>query len=318
MPVESAMAIDPQLKSLLDQIAGAGRPPVWQQTVQEAREGLRALARMTDTREVPIGKVESRSVAGGAGEIAARFYTPVAAGSAPLPALVYFHGGGFVLGDLDTHDTLCRALAAEAGCKVIAADYRLAPEHKFPAAVEDAYAATKWVEDNASLIGIDPNRIAVGGDSAGGTLAAVVTQLAKLKGAPKIIYQLLFYPVMRLQDDTPSRRRLADDVILPKQALDWFREQYLGPDASPDDARVTPLAAPDFSGLPPAYVLTAGCDPLLDEGREYADRLREAGVAVEYVCYDQMVHGFLNMSALVETARIAIKRAGQALKAALA
>jgi acetyl esterase len=312
------MAIDPQVKFLLDQIVGAGRPPVWEQTLQEAREGLRALARMTDSREVPVGKVETRTVAGGAGEIGARFYTPVAAGSAPLPALVYFHGGGFVLGDLDTHDTLCRALAAEAGCKVISVDYRLAPEHKFPAAVEDAYAATKWVEDNASQIGIDPNRIAVGGDSAGGTLAAVVTQLAKAKGAPKLIYQLLFYPVTQLRDDTPSRQRFADDVILHKRALAWLREQYLAPEASPDDPRVAPLAASDLAGLPPAYVLTAGCDPLLEEGRQYADRLREAGVPVEYVCYDQMVHGFINMSALVETARVAIERAGQALKAAFA
>jgi acetyl esterase len=312
------MAIDPQLKFLLDQIVGAGRPPVWQQTPEAAREGLRALARMTDTREVPVGKVESRTVAGGAGEIGARIYTPVAAGSAPLPALVYFHGGGFVLGDLDTHDTLCRALAAEAVCKVIAVEYRLAPEHKFPAAVEDAYAATKWVEDNASLIGADPNRIAVGGDSAGGTLAAVVTQLAKIKGAPKIIYQLLFYPATQLKPDTPSRRRFADDVILHEQAIAWFHKHYFGADASPDDARAAPLAAPDLSGLPPAYVLTAGCDPLLDEGRQYADRLREAGVPVEYVCYDQMTHGFLNMSALVETARVAIERVGLALKAAFA
>ncbi len=312
------MAIDPQIKFLLDQIVGAGRPPVWEQTPPEAREGLRALARMTDSREVPVGKVETRTVAGGAGEIGARFYTPVAAGSAPLPALVYFHGGGFVLGDLDTHDTLCRALAAEAGCKVISVDYRLAPEHKFPAAVEDAYAATKWVEDNASPIGIDPNRIAVGGDSVGGTLAAVVTQLAKAKGAPKLVYQLLFYPVTQLRDDTPSRQRFADDVIIHKQALAWFREHYLGPEVSPDDPRAAPLAASDLAGLPPAYVLTAGCDPLLDEGRQYADRLREAGVPVEYICYDQMVHGFINMSALVETARVAIERAGQALKAAFA
>lgn len=312
------MAIDPQLKSLLDQIIGTGRPPVWEQTPQAAREDLRALARMTDGREVPVGKVETRSVAGGAGEIGARIYTPVAAGSAALPALVYFHGGGFVLGDLDTHDTLCRALAAETGCKVIAVDYRLAPENKFPAAVEDAYAATRWVEDNASQIGIDPNRIAVGGDSAGGALAAIVTQFAKEKGAPKLIYQLLFYPMTQLREDTPSRQRFAEDVIIHRQALAWFREHYLGPGASPDDPRAAPLAARDLSNLPPAYVLTAGSDPLLDEGRQYADRLREAGVPVEYVCYDQMVHGFISMSALVETARVAIERAGQALKAAFA
>jgi acetyl esterase/lipase len=312
------MAIDPQLKLLLDQIVSAGQPPVWEQTPQAAREGMRAFARMTDAREVPVGKVETRTIAGGEGEIGARCYTPVAAGSAPLAALVYFHGGGFVVGDLDTHDTLCRALAAEAGCKVVAVDYRLAPENKFPAAVEDAYAATKWVEDNASMIGVDPNRVAVGGDSSGANLAAVVTQLAKAKGAPKIVYQLLFYPVTQLGEDTPSRQQFADDVILNRKARSWFREQYLDPGVSPDDPRAAPLAASDLSGLPPAYVLTAGCDPLLDEGRQYADRLREAGVPVEYVCYDQMTHGFLNMSALVETAHVAIERAGQALKAAFA
>lgn len=312
------MAIDPQLKLLLDQIVAAGQPPVWEQTPQAAREGLRAFARMTDTREVPVGKVETRTIAGGAGEIGARCYTPVAAGSAPLAALVYFHGGGFVVGDLDTHDTLCRALAAAAECKVVAVDYRLAPEHKFPAAVEDAYAAAKWVEDNASPIGVDPNRIAVGGDSSGANLAAVVTQLAKAKGAPKIVYQLLFYPVVQLGEDTPSRRQFAEDVILNEKARSWFREQYLAPGVPPDDPRAAPLAASDLSGLPPAYLLTAGYDPLLDEGRQYADRLREAGVPVEYVCYDQMTHGFLNMSAVVETARVAVERAGQALKAAFA
>jgi acetyl esterase len=247
-----------------------------------------------------------------------RIYTPLDANAEVLPGLVFFHGGGFVLGDLDTHDGLCRALANESGCRVVSVDYRLAPEHPFPAAVEDSIAAVDWIATNASALGIDASRLAVGGDSAGGNLAAVAAMLAKQRGAPKLGFQLLIYPVAQLGGaETASMRENGKGYFLEKASMEWFTRLYC-PDATRrTDPRLSPLLARDLSGLPPAYVVTAGFDPLRDEGKAYADKLDAAGVPVTYVNYPGMVHGFFSFRGLVPKAREAVAAAGGALRAAL-
>ncbi|MFM9861980.1 MAG: alpha/beta hydrolase [Micropepsaceae bacterium] len=309
------MALDAIVKGLMDQMAAAPQPKLWELTPAQGREMYRAMATVLEPPAIAIGKIENAAMPGPAGEIKLRLYTPVAGGGAALPALVYFHGGGWVIGDLDTHDALCRTLANETGARVVAVDYRLAPEHKFPAAADDAYAAVKWVEQNASALGIDPNRIAVAGDSAGGNLAAVVCQVAKQKGGPRIVYQLLIYPVTQWKADTGSMTSFAEGYFLEKQTMHWFFDQY-APGADPTDWRLSPLAAPDLSGLPRAYVVTAGFDPLKDEGKAYADKLNHAGVAAVYMDYPGMVHGFFNMSGVIPTAREAIADAAKAVRQA--
>lgn len=317
LKTEVAVTRDPELRALLEQMQANGLPDYASITVDTMRQTFRDMMKALDNREVAVGKVEDRSIAGAAGDIRTRIYTPVAAGSDPLPALVYFHGGGWVIGDLDTHDTLCRGLTAESGCRVVSVGYRLAPEHPFPAAIEDAYAALKWVESNATAVAIDANRIAVGGDSAGGNLAAVVCQLARAKGRPAVQFQLLIYPCTHSSPDTESRRLFADVPVLNKDSIEWFQRHYFAGQPAPADPRASPLLAENLGGLPRAYIVTAGLDPLRDEARQYAERLRAAGVPVDYVCYDEMVHAFCSMSGVLETAREAIAKAGQALKAAL-
>jgi acetyl esterase len=312
------MPIDPAAKNLLDLLVAAGRPKVWQVGAIEGREGLRKLAQLADAKDVPIGRIENATWPGPAGPLAYRSYTPVDAAPEPLPALLYFHGGGFVIGDLDTHDGLCRLLANASGCRVISAEYRLAPEHKFPAAVEDAYAAARWVAANARGLGIDEDRIAIGGDSAGANLAAVVCQLAQQRGGPKLALQLLFYPATRSDAETPSRRALAEGYLLEKKSMEWFFEQYVAPGTDPKDPRISPLLAADLSGLPPAHIHTAEFDPLVDEGKAYAEKLAAAGVAVEYTCHEGMIHHFFCLAGAIPYARIAIADAGAAIKHALA
>ena len=290
-------------------------PKLWEVPPGQGRELYRMMSQTLEPQDVAIGKIENTSFAGPSGDqLKLRIYSPVAGGGAALPALVYFHGGGWVIGDLDTHDALCRTLSNETGARLIAVDYRLAPEHKFPAAADDAFAAVKWVEQNATNLGIDPNRIAVGGDSAGGNLAAVVSLMAK-KGGPHLVYQLLIYPVTQFKAETKSMNAFAQGYVLEKQAMTWFFDQY-APGTDPNDWRVSPLAAPDVSGLPRAYVVTAGFDPLRDEGKAYADKLNRAGVAAVHVDYPGMVHGFFNMSAVLPTAREAIADAAKALRKA--
>lgn len=308
---------DPQLQSVLAQLkemfAAQEGPP----DAAAFREGARAMARIFDNRDIPVGKIENRMIGGAQGEIPARIYTPIAAGASPLPTLIYFHGGGFVCGDLDSHDTLCRGLTARSGCRVIAVDYRLAPEHRFPAAIEDGYAALRWVEANAPALGVDSNRIAVGGDSAGGNIAAVTCLLAKAAGGPAIHFQLLIYPLVQCTEDTPSRAEFADDVLVSRDALRFLAASYFGDVIPETDFRAAPLMASDLGGLPPAYILTAGQDPLRDEGIQYAERLSAAGVPVERVHYEDMTHAFITMTGVVDTARIAVERAGDALRQAL-
>lgn len=311
------MALDGIVKGLLDQMAANPQPKLWDLAPAEAREMYRAMATALEPPGLAIGKIENTTMPGpGGGEIKLRVYTPVAGGGAALPCLVYFHGGGWVIGDLDTHDALCRTLANETGARVVAVDYRLAPEHKFPAAADDAYAAVKWVEQNASKLGVDANRIAVAGDSAGGNLSAVVALMAKQKGGPRIVFQLLIYPVTQARANTASMNTFAEGYFLEKKTMEWFCDQYLDPSADLNDWRVSPLAAADLAGLPRAYVVTAGFDPLKDEGKAYADKLNHAGVAAVYIDYPGMVHGFFNMSGVVPTAREAIADAAKAMRKA--
>jgi acetyl esterase len=310
------MTLDPIVKGLLDQMAANPMPKLWEVTPAQGRELYRTMAAALEPQGIAIGKIENVSMPGPAGEIKLRVYTPVAGGSTAIPALVYFHGGGFVIGDLDTHDALCRTLANETAARVVAVDYRLAPENKFPAAADDCFAAVKWVEQNAAKLGVDPNRIAVAGDSAGGNLSAVVSMMAKQKGGPRIVFQLLIYPTTQARAKTESMKAFAEGYFLEKPTMDWFFDQYLPAEVDLNDWRVSPLAAPDLSGLPRAYIVTAGFDPLKDEGKAFADKLNHAGVAAVYVDYPTMVHGFFNMSGVVPTAREAIADAAKAMRKA--
>jgi acetyl esterase len=308
------MPLDPQAKAFLDQLTAAGAPPLNGLPVAEARQALRTLF-STGTPE-PIHRVEDRQVPGPAGRIPVRMYIPE--GKGPLPVLVYFHGGGWVLGDLESHDNTCRGLANAAQCLVIAVDYRLAPEHKFPAAPEDCYAVTKWVVLNAASFGGDATRIAVGGDSAGGNLAAAVALMAADRGAPTLVYQLLIYPVTNYAFDTPSYRENADAYLLTKDSMQWFWGHYLANDSDGQNAYASPMRARDCRRVPPALVMTAEFDPLRDEGEAYAARLREAGVPVEVKRYNGMIHGFFSLGHVMDQGKKAVADAAAGLRAAFA
>jgi acetyl esterase len=289
-------------------------------SVEEEREANRIGAEATTSRPpIPMERVEALEIPGPAGAIPARFYVPgrLPAG-VPAPLLVFFHGGGWVIGDLDTHDGVCRFLAAAAGTTVLSIDYRLAPEHPFPAAVEDSWAAFSWAEANAATLGVDPARIAVCGDSAGGNLAAVVSLLAKDAGGPMPAMQLLFYPVTDSVGDMPSRELFGEGFLLTKDDMESFEKHYLPPGSDASDPRVSILQAPDLSGLSPAYVATAGFDPLRDEGEAYALRMREAGVQVALRRHPGLIHSFANETAISRTSRGAMLEAAGALRMGLA
>ena len=305
------MPLHPEAKALLDQMAAVGMPPLDKMSVPDARAAIQAMAGMSGNVQ-EVARVEDRRIEGPAGQIPLRIYTP--RGKGPHPVLVYFHGGGWVIGSLDTHDGTCRQLANGAGCVVVSVDYRLAPEHKFPAGPEDAYAATRWVADNAGALGVDPKRIAVGGDSAGGNLAAVVSLMARDRSGPGLIFQLLVYPVTDARFDTPSYVENADGYFLTMDAMKWFWGLYL---AAPNDGAnpyASPLRASDLAGLPPALVITAEYDPLRDEGEAYAARLEEAGTSARLSRYDGMIHGFFGMGAMMERARSAMAEAAATLR----
>lgn len=280
-----------------------------------ARAQLTKLARMLDDG-IAVG-VRDLSVPGPAGSIRARHYSPVnAVGSEPL--LVFFHGGGFVVGDLETHDGLCRLMCRDAAVHVLAVDYRLAPESKAPAAVEDCYAAYQWALEHAGELGADASRVAVGGDSAGGNLAAVVSQLARRDDVRAPALQLLFYPVVDFAAETRSKTLFADGYFLTKKDMDWFRENYLsGAAIDVSDPRISPLLADDLSGLPPTMVVTGGFDPLRDEGDRYADALAAAGVVVDHRRFGSLVHGFANFSPLGGGSATAMAEIISALRAHL-
>jgi len=307
------MPLDPEARMLLDQMQGTIRP-FHELSVAEARAAILDLATAAGEPET-VAKVENRTVPGPRGEIPVRIYTPE--GRAPFPVLVYFHGGGWVIGNLDTHDPLCRHLANAAGCVVVSVDYRLAPEHPYPAAAEDAYAATRWTAANAVALGTDAARLAVGGDSAGGNLAAVVALMARDRGGPPLVFQLLVYPVTDTPaSDHPSYRENADGYFLTRDMMHWFWSHYCGRDVDVADAYLCPLRARDLGRVAPALVITAEFDPLRDEGEAYAGRLREAGVPVRLRRYPGMIHGFFGMGALLTKAREATRDAADALRAA--
>jgi acetyl esterase len=244
--------------------------------------------------------------------------TAVAATAGLQPALVYFHGGGWTIGDLDTHDVLCRQLCAAAGVTVVSVDYRLGPEHRFPAAVDDCVAATRWLQRQGASLGLDPTRLAVGGDSAGGNLAAVVALVLRDAGDPAPAFQLLVYPATDMRAVAPSHTVNGQGYLLTADSVAWYRGHYIAEAAQWSDWRASPLLAADLTRLPPALVLTAGFDPLRDEGRQYADALSAAGNRVQYICFERQLHGFITMSKLIAEARTAVALCGAVLREALA
>jgi acetyl esterase len=315
---ELTVPLDPSAKRLLGMLAAVGgMADIAAMTPQQMREGFRRLAQSVDVKGVPIGKIEDGELPGPGGALPYRIYRPQQGAAQPLPALVFFHGGGCVFGDIDTHDGLCRMLCTESGCAVISVGYRKAPEHKFPAAVEDSYAATRWVADHAAELGLDAHHIAVGGDSAGGGLAAVVCQLAATHHGPRLALQVLFCPVMDMRADTPSRKAFAEGYFLNQATIDWMLRHYCAADADLDDPRLSPLRAAQFSDLPPAHIHTAEFDPLRDEGEAYAKLLRQAGVATRYTCHAGMIHYFYAMAGAIPPARAALKEAAAAMREAL-
>jgi acetyl esterase len=305
------MALDPAAKALMDQIAAMGGPQLHEMTPAQARESFNAMAAIAGA-PIELAGVEDRTVPGPAGEIPVRVYRPQSQGT--LPLLVYFHGGGWVIGDLDTHDRTCRALAVAATCAVIAVDYRLAPENKFPAAAEDCYAAFLWSTANAAQLGADAARVAVGGDSAGGNLAAVVAQMARDRGGPLPVFQLLIYPATDARCDTASFRDNGEGYFLTAAGMRWFWDHYLrtGEDAAHPYA--SPLRAEELHGLPPALVITAEYDPLRDEGEAYAERLRQAGVAARTRRFAGMIHGFVGMGGVLPQGDRALDEAAEAMR----
>jgi acetyl esterase len=309
------MALDPQVRTLLDQMGALGNPPINELSVSDARKQSMDMAAMQGVLE-PVATIEDRTLPGPACPIPVRVYTPAIDG--PLPVFVYLHGGGWVIGNIESSDGLCRALCNAARCIVMSVDYRLAPEHPFPAAVEDSYYAVLWASKNAGGFGGDESRIAVGGDSAGGNLAAVVTQIARDRGQPALKHQLLIYPVTDAACNTPSYSQNAEGYFLTKAAMQWFWGHYLGRDADPSNPLASPLRAHSFKGLPPAMVITAEYDPLRDEGESYANRLRDAGIPVQLTRYEGMIHGFFTMGAILDQGRKALEQAAAALRTALA
>jgi acetyl esterase len=306
------MPLDPEAKVLLDQLAAVGGPPITEQTVEQARLLMDSLAALNADPE-PVQQTDELTIPGPAGDIPARTYRP---GDGLLPVVVYFHGGGWVIGSLDSHDATCRALANRSGAVVVSVDYRLAPEHRFPAAADDAYAATAWVAAQAAELNVDAGRLAVAGDSAGGNLAAVVAQMARDRKGPAIAFQVLVYPVTDCEFTTVSYRENADGYLLTRDAMQWFWNHYCG-EGERTNAYASPLRG-DARGLPRALVVTAEFDPLRDEGEAYGRRLAEAGVAVDCRRYDGMIHGFFGMTRILGQAKQAVDDVGAVLKTTLA
>lgn len=337
------MSLDPQVVAYRAARAAAGIPPLYTQTLAEARAADLAAIRAGGGDVEPVHEVRDTTVPGPAGDLRVRVHRP--AGDGPLPTLVYFFGGGWTLGSVETADGICRRLANATGCQVVTVGYRLAPEHPFPAAVLDCHAATRWLAEHAADLGVDPDRLVVGGDSAGGNLAAAVTLLARAEGGPRLAGQLLVYPNTDQQSDRPRPGRETDPAIdadpatdagpatdaepradtgraadeqdpllFNRHSVDWYRGHYLADPADAADPLASPLLADDLSGLPPALVVTAEYDPLCDEGERYAQRLREAGVPVRASHYPGMIHGFFAMPGVFDAGRRAQDEAAAFLR----
>jgi acetyl esterase len=308
------MAVDAQAQAFLGRVAAAGRPAFHTLTPEDARREYRQTRAYVQPAKPEVASVSDRAVPALHGSIPVRYYRPLH--SKPddfLPVLVYSHGGGHTIGCLETHDTLCRELSNRTPCAVIAVHYRLAPEHKFPAAVEDCIAATRWVAAAAATLGVDARRIAVGGDSAGANLAAVTALALRDSGGPELRFQMLVYPITDQFLDTPSHKTFAEGYLLTRNDMLYYRRNYLrGPDDY-GDWRASPQRAGNFSRLPAALVITAGFDPLCDEGKAYADALAAVGVPVSYTCYEGMIHGFFMMGGIMDAANEAVAQAAAAL-----
>jgi acetyl esterase len=315
----AANMLDPQAKSYLDLLANIGAPPLHSLPAPQARISYKKARAIAQPEPPEVASVAALAAEAPAGKIPLRSYRPIGSTATELlPVLVFMHGGGWTIGDLDTHDVVCREICNRAGCAVVSVDYRLGPEHRFPAAVDDAVAATPWIVSNADALALDARRIAVGGDSAGGNLAAVTALMLRDAGAPALVLQLLIYPATDFRCDTPSHAQNGSGYLLTREAIDYFSGCYLRGPQDITDWRASPVLAASFRGLPPAFVLTAGYDPLRDEGAQYAQVLRDAGVPVEYVCFEAQIHGFITMSKVVDAAVVAFDRCADALKRAFA
>ncbi|HLL12946.1 MAG TPA: alpha/beta hydrolase [Rubrivivax sp.] len=303
--------LDPQARALIDLMVERQLPPMHTLPPTEARRVYLERRFFTQPTQPPVGEVRDLQTAGG---VRLRLYRPPQPGVHPV--LVYFHGGGWTIGDLDSHDVLCRQLCLAADVAVVAVDYRMGPEHRFPAAVEDCVEAMRWVRSQAARLGLDATRLAVGGDSAGGNLAAVVCLVLRNAGDPPPVFQLLIYPATDMRAVAPSHTTNGQGYLLTSDLIAYFRGHYVD-EASWADWRASPLLAPDLGGLPPALVLTAGFDPLRDEGRQYADALSAAGNRVQYVCFERQIHGFITMSKVLDEARSAVALSAAVLKEAV-
>jgi len=309
------MPLDPQARAYIDEVIALGLPAPRPITPAEWRAQAEVRKAHFNVPPQPIAKSEDRIIAGPGGDLPIRIYTPDAPG--PLPILVYYHGGGWVIGSVDGSDNLCRAFANLTPCIVVSVEYRLAPEAKFPAGPEDCYAATQWVADHGTEFGGDPTRIAVTGDSAGGNRAAAVSIMARDRGGPKIAYQLLIYPVTDKNFDTPSYLEKAEGYGLMRDGMIYFWDLYLENEADADSPFASVLRA-DLAGLPPALVITAEYDPLCSEGDALAEKLKAAGVPVEHISYPGQIHGFFNVGTMMKTGDVAVAAAAKSLAAALA
>ena len=310
------MPLDPAAKRFLDMIAAAasdGRSP---STLDERRQAFAKLMRFTRADVTDVTGIDG-AMPGPAGDLPYRLYAPADGATEYLPGFVYFHGGGMVGGSIETHDLVAAALAQTTGCRLVSVDYRLAPEHKFPAAIEDAVAATRWVSEQASSLGIDPARLVVGGDSAGATLAAVVCQESMRNAGPAISAQCLICPVLDFEDTSPSREAFAENHLLEMATLEADLALYLPAGVERGDPRISPLRAVRFAGLPAAIIHTAEFDPMRDEGNAYAGKLVAAGVQVEHVCHDGMIHNFHAMGAILPQGRLVLHQIGEQVRRAL-
>ena len=303
------------LLDLMDKAQQAGRPKL--NTIDD-KIGRPAVDKMSEDSEADppeVASVGDGTFQGPAGAIKFRSYKPLGATGDELPTLVYYHGGGFVIGNIETHDSTCRRLANKSRCRVVSIDYRLAPEHPFPAPIDDGIAAFRHIRDNAASFGVDPRRIAVGGDSAGGQLAAVICQVCKSTGETGPAFQMLIYPTTDSSKESGSRKSFAEGYFLTRELMDWFWKAYVPAGADLAHLRLSPLLAKDVAGLPPAFVLTAGYDPLRDEGRAYADRLIDAGVKTTYVNYPGTIHGFFSLTRFLRQGLLANDEAAAVLAA---
>ena len=307
------MPLDPQAQAVINAVNDLGLPAVWEVTPEQARINAAARPRPVGPE---VSAVENRSIPAPDGDVPVRIYTPE--GDGPFPILVWYHGGGWVIGDLDSADPTARHLCKGAGCVVVSVDYRLSPETRFPGAAEDCYAATVWAADNAASLGADASRLTVGGDSAGGNLAAAISLMAADRNGPAIVHQLLVYPVTERNYQTASYQDNAEGFLLARSAMQFYWDAYLSSDADASNPYAAPMQAGSLAGQPSALVITAEFDPLRDEGEAYGRRLQEAGVETTITRYDGMIHGFFGMVGIMDKSGLVMEEATAALRASFA